>query len=287
MITTGRGPAGGGLPGHGLTGHGLTDRTAGEVLAAYLHAQAAEFLRSLRLHRESGSDAEEAVEALLQMRRSARRIGGALHTYRALTDTGWADPLSAELTWLSTTLAREHGYAERLERLRGALQRLSGGAQGTGAGTAPYRPGARSRGRIRARVPERRAARPGRAVVRAPRGRTPPVRRTRAPRLRAPRPPGRAGPAGSPSRPTATARGPGARTEAGPSTAADRAPGRKRRRRAPERPAGTTRPRPSSDRSAEAATVVAPVAAPHPPAPPPGARSPWAPPAPGRCWNGS
>ncbi|MCC3653167.1 CHAD domain-containing protein [Streptomyces sp. S07_1.15] len=127
-MTAGRGPAGGGLTGHGLSGPGLTDRTAGEVLSAYLHAQAAEFLRSLRLHRESGSDAEEAVEALLQMRRSARRIGGALHTYRALTDTGWADPLSAELTWLSTTLAREHGYAERLERLRGALQRLSGGA---------------------------------------------------------------------------------------------------------------------------------------------------------------
>ncbi|MFI1954785.1 CHAD domain-containing protein [Streptomyces xinghaiensis] len=139
MITAGGGPAGGGLTGHGLTDHGLTDRTAGEVLAAYLHAQAAEFLRSLRLHRESGSDAEEAVEALLQMRRSARRIGGALHTYRALTDTRWADPLSAELTWLSTTLAREHGYAERLERLRGALQRLSGGAgdDGGGGGAVP------------------------------------------------------------------------------------------------------------------------------------------------------
>ncbi|MZE76373.1 CHAD domain-containing protein, partial [Streptomyces sp. SID5475] len=139
MITAGRGPAGGGLTGHGLTGHGLSDRTAGEVLAAYLHAQAAEFLRSLRLHRESGSDAEEAVEALLQMRRAARRIGGALHTYRALTDTGWADPLSAELTWLSTTLAREHGYADRLERLRGALRRLSGGAgdDGDGDGAVP------------------------------------------------------------------------------------------------------------------------------------------------------
>ncbi|MEU4683659.1 CHAD domain-containing protein [Streptomyces xinghaiensis] len=120
-----------------MTGRGLTDRTAGEVLAAYLHAQAAEFLRSLRLHRESGSDAEEAVEALLQMRRAARRIGGALHTYRALTDTGWADPLSAELTWLSTTLAREHGYAERLERLHGALRRLSGGPGDDGDGAVP------------------------------------------------------------------------------------------------------------------------------------------------------
>ncbi|WP_244177135.1 CHAD domain-containing protein [Streptomyces albus] len=137
MITAGSGLTGGGPTGRALTGQGLTDRTAGEVLAAHLHAQAADFLRSLRLHRESGSDAEDAVEALLLMRRSARRIGGALHTYRALTDTEWADPLAAELTWLSTTLAREHGYAERLERLRGALHRLSGGAGDDEGGSAP------------------------------------------------------------------------------------------------------------------------------------------------------
>ena len=102
------------------------DRTAGEVLAGYLHAQASDFLRSLRLHRESGSDVEETVEAARQLRRSVRRIAAALHTYRGVTDTEWADPLRTELTWLSGVLSREHTYAARLERLRSALHRLSG-----------------------------------------------------------------------------------------------------------------------------------------------------------------
>ncbi|MFI1965877.1 CHAD domain-containing protein [Streptomyces pathocidini] len=100
--------------------------SARDLLAGYLHAQAAEFLRSLRLHRESGADAEEAVEAVRQLRGSARRISGALYTFRPLTDTAWADPLRAELAWLSGTLAREHAYAARLARLRAALHRLSG-----------------------------------------------------------------------------------------------------------------------------------------------------------------
>nr|WP_246586370.1 CHAD domain-containing protein [Streptomyces yatensis] len=100
--------------------------TAGEVLSAYLHAQAGDFLRSLRLHRESGSDVQEAAEAARLLRRAARRISGALYVYRPLTDTAWSDELRTELAWLSGTLAREHAYAERLERLRGALHRLSG-----------------------------------------------------------------------------------------------------------------------------------------------------------------
>ncbi|WP_374522298.1 CHAD domain-containing protein [Streptomyces malaysiensis] len=100
--------------------------TAGEVLSAYLHAQAGDFLRSLRLHRESGSDVQEAAEAARLLRRSARRISGALYVYRPLTDTAWSDELRTELAWLSGTLAREHAYEERLERLRGALHRLSG-----------------------------------------------------------------------------------------------------------------------------------------------------------------
>ncbi|MER7873044.1 CHAD domain-containing protein [Streptomyces solisilvae] len=100
--------------------------TAGEVLSAYLHAQAGDFLRSLRLHRESGSDVQEAAEAARLLRRSARRISGALYVYRPLTDTAWSDQLRTELAWLSGTLAREHAYAERLDRLRGALHRLSG-----------------------------------------------------------------------------------------------------------------------------------------------------------------
>ncbi|WP_240451004.1 CHAD domain-containing protein [Streptomyces sp. 11-1-2] len=100
--------------------------TAGEVLSAYLHAQAGDFLRSLRLHRESGSDLHEVAEAARLLRRAARRISGALYVYRPLTDTAWSDQLRTELAWLSGTLAREHAYAERLDRLRGALYRLSG-----------------------------------------------------------------------------------------------------------------------------------------------------------------
>ncbi|MGP4004715.1 CHAD domain-containing protein [Streptomyces sp. 8N706] len=111
--------------------------TAGDVLAGYLHGQAADFLRSLRLHRESGADAEEAVEAGRQLRRAARRIGGALLTFRPLTDTAWSDPLRAELAWLTGTLAREHAYSARLARLRAALHRLSGADQATAAGAGP------------------------------------------------------------------------------------------------------------------------------------------------------
>ncbi|RNF88668.1 CHAD domain-containing protein, partial [Streptomyces botrytidirepellens] len=100
--------------------------TAGEVLSEYLHTQAGDFLRSLRLHGESGADVEEAAEAARLLRRAARRISGALSVYRPITDTVWSDQLRAELAWLSGTLALEHAYAGRLARLRDALQRLSG-----------------------------------------------------------------------------------------------------------------------------------------------------------------
>ncbi|MEU8891296.1 CHAD domain-containing protein [Streptomyces sp. NPDC048442] len=101
-------------------------RAQGDLLPSYLHAQAAEFLRALRRHRESSdaTDQDRSVRSALDMRRSARRIGGALHTFRPLTDRGWGDPLRAELAWLSGMLAREHAYADRLERLLDALQRL-------------------------------------------------------------------------------------------------------------------------------------------------------------------
>ncbi|WP_443050537.1 CHAD domain-containing protein [Streptomyces sp. H27-D2] len=102
------------------------------MLEAYLHEQAAEFLRSLRLHSESGADAEAASEAARLLRRSARRIIGALHTFRPLTDTAWADELRAELSWLSSSLASEHAYAARLSRLLSALHRLSGGPETPG-----------------------------------------------------------------------------------------------------------------------------------------------------------
>ncbi|UQT57712.1 CHAD domain-containing protein [Streptomyces durmitorensis] len=105
------------------------ETTTGDVLSAYLQGQATEFLRSLRLHRESTTDAQGAevsLEAAMSLRRAARRIGGTLHTFRPLLDQEWASGLRPELAWLSGTLAREHAYAARLERLLDALHRLSG-----------------------------------------------------------------------------------------------------------------------------------------------------------------
>ncbi|WP_422664449.1 CHAD domain-containing protein [Streptomyces mirabilis] len=136
---------------------------SGEALAGYLRAQATEFLRSLRQHRENGTDAGtsarakpraesrvesraesrdvsrdvsragengsgESVDAARALRRSARRISGTLHTFRPLLDAEWSEGMRPELAWLSGTLAREHAYAARLERLLGALNRLSGAA---------------------------------------------------------------------------------------------------------------------------------------------------------------
>ncbi|MFH8573337.1 CHAD domain-containing protein [Streptomyces sp. NPDC017993] len=131
------GPAGHGGP---YDPHGLHDgqdpaderlggHTAGEVLAGYLHRQSGDLLRSLRLHRESGSDAEGAGEATWQLRCAARRISATLHTFRPLTEETWADQLRSELGWLSGTLAREEACAARRERLMTALARLTGRAE--------------------------------------------------------------------------------------------------------------------------------------------------------------
>lgn len=103
----------------------------GDALAGYLRAQATEFLRALRLHRETGSGqngTEESVDAARALRRSARRISGSLHTFRPLLDTDWSEEMRPELAWLSGTLALEHACAARLERLLLALHRLSGSA---------------------------------------------------------------------------------------------------------------------------------------------------------------
>ncbi|MFJ7062379.1 CHAD domain-containing protein [Streptomyces griseobrunneus] len=139
----------GGLPGRGAgTGAGAatpprpTDGvTAEAVLAPYLRGQAADFLRSLRLHREhsapsdaGGQGAEAASRAL---RRSARRISGSLHTFRSTLDPVWADHLRTELAWLSGTLAREHAYADRLTRLLDALHQLSGASLPAARGAGP------------------------------------------------------------------------------------------------------------------------------------------------------
>jgi hypothetical protein len=100
-----------------------------EALAGYLRAQATEFLRALRLHRESGGGAgngtQESVDAAYALRRSARRISGSLHTFRPLLEETWSEGLRPELAWLSGTLAREHACQTRLERLLLALHRLS------------------------------------------------------------------------------------------------------------------------------------------------------------------
>ncbi|MFJ9816920.1 CHAD domain-containing protein [Streptomyces sp. NPDC101151] len=112
-----------------------TDPTAtevtGEALAGYLRAQATEFLRALRLHRETGggpaaNGADQSVDAARALRRSARRISGSLHTFRPLLDTDWSEEMRPELAWLSGTLGLEHAYESRLERLLLALHRLSG-----------------------------------------------------------------------------------------------------------------------------------------------------------------
>ncbi|MFP1626187.1 CHAD domain-containing protein [Streptomyces sp. 5K101] len=100
--------------------------TAGEAVAHYLHAQAGDFLRSLRLHGESGADTAGASEAARALRAAARRISGTLYTFRPLLDPVWADGLRAELGWLSSTLALEHACTSRLSRLLDALSRLSG-----------------------------------------------------------------------------------------------------------------------------------------------------------------
>ncbi|MEU0389409.1 CHAD domain-containing protein [Streptomyces chartreusis] len=101
----------------------------GDTLAGYLRAQATEFLRALRLHRETGSGASGAegpVEAARALRRSARRISATLHTFQSLLDTDWSEGMRPELAWVSGTLAMEHAYTARLERLLNALHRLSG-----------------------------------------------------------------------------------------------------------------------------------------------------------------
>ncbi|GGX29209.1 hypothetical protein GCM10010297_58420 [Streptomyces malachitofuscus] len=109
------------------------DPTAGPVpadaLAGYLRDRATEFLRALRLHRETGAGAagsEGSVEAARALRRAARRISAGLHTFQPVLDPDWAEALRPELAWVSGTLAQEHAYAARLDRLLLALHRLSG-----------------------------------------------------------------------------------------------------------------------------------------------------------------
>ncbi|MFB9464865.1 CHAD domain-containing protein [Streptomyces cinereospinus] len=129
-----------------------------DALAGYLRAQATEFLRALRLHRETGAGSagngtQETVDAARALRRSARRISGSLHTFRPLLDPDWSEGMRPELAWLSGTLALEHAYAARLERLLQALHRLSGAtfpAQAVAMPTAGASAGGRTAGAARA-----------------------------------------------------------------------------------------------------------------------------------------
>lgn len=139
----------------------MTGPVTADALAAYLRAQATEFLRALRAGRETGdggppsrggpaartkprvgerprageNGSEESADAALALRRSARRISGTLHTYRPLLDADWTESMRPELAWLSGTLGREHAYAARLDRLVTALNRLSGASSFAGQST--------------------------------------------------------------------------------------------------------------------------------------------------------
>ncbi|MCC0578291.1 CHAD domain-containing protein [Streptomyces californicus] len=152
----------------GSTGAGFTgftgEPTADGALAPYLRGQAAEFLRSLRLHHEYSAPADAgghgAAEAARALRRAARRIGGSLHTFRAALDPHWADQLRGELAWLTGILAREHAYANRLARLVDALHLLSGPTlpAARGARAAGEAAGADAQGRAALGVGAARAA---------------------------------------------------------------------------------------------------------------------------------
>jgi hypothetical protein len=134
----------------------------GDALAGYLRAQATEFLRALRLHRETGSvanGAEGSVGAARALRRSARRISASLHTFQSLLDTDWCEGMRPELAWVSGTLAMEHAYTARLERLLSALHRLSGSTALPAQVGAEAAPAAGSRATGAAPVPQRAAPR--------------------------------------------------------------------------------------------------------------------------------
>ncbi|MGI5353300.1 CHAD domain-containing protein [Streptomyces sp. CA-250714] len=155
---------------------GTAAGTAAEVLGGYLHERAAEFLRGLRAHAQGtgggggsgagsgpgGSGAADPARTAASvdvLRSAARRLNGALVTYRSLLDPVWADNLRTELSWLAGVVAREYAYAARLERLLSALHRLASGA-GTGregaealsaeAGTRPVAAPAAAPGRQQA-----------------------------------------------------------------------------------------------------------------------------------------
>ncbi|MFJ5561031.1 CHAD domain-containing protein [Streptomyces sp. NPDC093250] len=100
-----------------------------DALAGYLRDRATDFLRALRLHRETGAGAagsEASAEAARALRHATRRISAGLHTFRPVLDPEWSESLRPELAWVSATLAQADAYATRLNQLLLALHRLSG-----------------------------------------------------------------------------------------------------------------------------------------------------------------
>lgn len=72
-----------------------------------------------------------------ELLRAVRRVGGALHTFGALFEPGWAHESRTELRWLLGLLAQEPAFLRRSTRLLSALDTLSA----TGQGGEPRGPG--------------------------------------------------------------------------------------------------------------------------------------------------
>jgi hypothetical protein len=94
-----------------------------DALAAYLRAQATEFLRAPKGFAAGGGGRAECAPAL---RRAARRIGATLHTFHAALDPAWSAALRRELAWFSGVLAQERLHTDTLGRLRAALHEPRG-----------------------------------------------------------------------------------------------------------------------------------------------------------------
>ncbi|WP_431679873.1 CHAD domain-containing protein [Kitasatospora sp. KL5] len=118
-----------------MTAPAAPSASAGEVLSGYLTSQAGAFLRALpQAVGEAGSrpgSLPASAAGADDLLRAVRRIGGALHTYAAAFDPGWAGELRTELAWLLDLLGREPGYRRRSARLLAALDSLSDAASET------------------------------------------------------------------------------------------------------------------------------------------------------------
>ncbi|QER89636.1 CHAD domain-containing protein [Streptomyces tendae] len=185
------------------------DPTAGpvpaDVLARHLRDRATEFLRALRLHRESGAGAasEDSAEAARALRRAARRISAGLYTFQPVLDPAWSQALGPELAWVSGTLSLEDACASRLDQLLLALHRLSG-TPDTPPGVRLPRPGPHAE-HPRPRPPPRTPGPGRRSHTHAADGTPPDVPRTASSASGAPAP---ARPGPSPPRPAAPAHPP-------------------------------------------------------------------------------